>query len=144
MNAQPTPLPTLREELDRKVVDQLHQLVTGFINGKINSDAYSSGVKTLWEATAGLVSNDISAMISAAQDPNPRANFKDFSLFRRDGEFAVLVSASDGQVTLLVGKIKAEKQSSLGDEVLPGKLAREKAKQIRQLLLTAGFVRADR
>ena len=144
MNAQPTPLPTLREELDRKVVDQLHQLVTGFINGKINADAYSSGVKTLWEVSAGLVSNDISAMISAAEDPNQRANFKDFSLFRRDGEFAVLVSASDGQVTLLVGKIKAEKQSLFGDEVLPGKLAREKAKQIRQLLLAAGFVRADR
>lgn len=100
------------------------------------------GVKTLWAVSAGLVSDDISAMISAAKDPNPKANYRDFTLFRREGEFAVVVSSSLGETTLLVGKTKAARDLNLSDEVLPGKLAREKAKQMRQLLLNAGFVRA--
>jgi hypothetical protein len=69
MSAQPAEdLPTLREELDRKVFETLNWMITGHAKGILTADQFSMGMDTLFMAVNGLVDKDFVQIISTTQD----------------------------------------------------------------------------
>lgn len=69
MSAQPQEdLPTLREELDRKVFETLNWMITGHTKGILTADQLSMGMDTLFMAVSGLVDKDFIQIISTTQD----------------------------------------------------------------------------
>lgn len=61
-------LPTLKEELDRKVADTLDWLVRGVEGGKLTKEQASTGLDTLFMAVSGLVDGEFIHIITSAQD----------------------------------------------------------------------------
>lgn len=60
-------IPTLREELDRKVMDTLEWLVLGRQRGRLTELQFSAGIDTLFMAVSGLVGEEFIHMITEAQ-----------------------------------------------------------------------------
>lgn len=60
------PLPTLREELDRKAFEAIDWLATSFDQGKLTNAQYAAGLEALFMAVSGLVDEDIVDLISTA------------------------------------------------------------------------------
>jgi len=59
--------PGIREELERKVVDEIERLVLAVRGGKITSYAYHQAIDGLWGGVAGLVSRESMEIITAAK-----------------------------------------------------------------------------
>lgn len=57
-------VPDLREELDRKSMETIEFLYTGLDNGKLSLPQFSTGLDTLFMATAGLVDKEIIDFVS--------------------------------------------------------------------------------
>jgi hypothetical protein len=60
-------IPTLKDELDRKVMETLEWLVHGRQKGLISEDAYSAGIDSLFMAVSGLVDGEFIYLITEAQ-----------------------------------------------------------------------------
>lgn len=67
MNAAPA-LPTLREELDRKVWESISWLITGVTKGRLTEEQFSTGLDALFMAVAGLTNEEFIHLITDAQD----------------------------------------------------------------------------
>jgi hypothetical protein len=61
-------IPTLVEELDRKVTDALTDACTRTESGDITLEDAALIGKALWSATSGLVSNDVSELCAKVSD----------------------------------------------------------------------------
>lgn len=61
-------VPTLREELDRKVFETLDWIIGGLQNGKLTKDQASFGLDTLHKATCGLVDDEFIEIMTAADE----------------------------------------------------------------------------
>lgn len=68
MSAQHDHIPTLREELDRKVFETLNWLVTGHTKGIMTADQLSMGADTLFMAVSGLVDKEFIQIITSTQE----------------------------------------------------------------------------
>jgi hypothetical protein len=64
LNSEP---PSIREELERKVVDEIERLFVAVRAGKITSYAYHQAIEGLWGGVAGLVSRESMEVITAAK-----------------------------------------------------------------------------
>lgn len=68
-----TETPTLREELDRKVLDYLHNRETRRIQGNISPSVIGIEAGALWDVLCGLIDNDAAQLLAqleaAAQRP---------------------------------------------------------------------------
>jgi hypothetical protein len=64
LNGEP---PTIREELERKVVEEIERAFLAVRAGKITSYAYHQTLEGLWGGVAGLVSKESMEIISAAR-----------------------------------------------------------------------------
>lgn len=60
-------LPTLQEELDRKVHETLTWLIHGLEIGRITKTEFSTSIDALFMAVSGLVENDFIQIITEAQ-----------------------------------------------------------------------------
>jgi hypothetical protein len=60
-------VPTLKDELERKTLDELQRLVLALEHGKVSQGYYNAAVESLWMTTAGLVSKDIMNLIDASK-----------------------------------------------------------------------------
>lgn len=67
MNTQ-SAVPTIPEELERKSFETIDWLFSAVENGKITKQQFKTGIDALFLATGGLVSNDIFALITQAND----------------------------------------------------------------------------
>jgi hypothetical protein len=61
-------LPTLREELDRKVYETLEWLIVGHEKGRLTKEQVSMGMDVLFMAVSGLVDGDFIHIITEAQN----------------------------------------------------------------------------
>lgn len=61
-------VPTLREELDRKVFETLDWLINAESRGRLTKEQVSAGLDALFMAVSGLVDNDFMTIITAAQE----------------------------------------------------------------------------
>jgi hypothetical protein len=61
-------LPTLREELDRKVYETLEWLIVGHEKGRLTKEQVSMGMDVLFMAVSGLVDGDFIRIITEAQN----------------------------------------------------------------------------
>lgn len=68
MSALPSSLPTIREELDRKVFETLDWLTTSVRKCRITEEQFSMGIDTLFMAVSGLVDKDFINIITEAQN----------------------------------------------------------------------------
>jgi hypothetical protein len=59
-------LPTLQEEVDRKVADTLLWLITGIEQGRLSKEQYQTGLDVLFMAVSGLTDNDFIGFITKA------------------------------------------------------------------------------
>ena len=57
-------VPTLRDEIDRKVLATLLKLVTQYSSGEISAKECKVGVTTVWDVTAGLSSNEVNDKVA--------------------------------------------------------------------------------
>lgn len=58
---------TLKEELDRKVLETIEWLFVGLDRGQISQEQFSTGIDALFMAVSGLVGGDFIHLISEAQ-----------------------------------------------------------------------------
>ena len=63
--------PSIRDELDRKALENLQFLVHSLDTAQITKAQYDLASFVLWNVTAGLVCNDVSEAISAAKPEQP-------------------------------------------------------------------------
>lgn len=74
-------VPTLREELDRKVFGTLEYLINGEAKGRLTAEQASFGLDVLFMAVSGLVDNDFINIITEAQSnksaPSVKLTFRD-------------------------------------------------------------------
>lgn len=61
-------VPSLQEELNRKVLNSLSGLVDGYAKGKLTKEHLSVGADVLFEAVSGLVERDFIKMITEIGD----------------------------------------------------------------------------
>jgi hypothetical protein len=61
-------LPTLREELDRKVYETLEWLIVGHEKGRLTKEQVSMSMDVLFMAVSGLVDGDFIHIITEAQN----------------------------------------------------------------------------
>jgi hypothetical protein len=55
--------PSIKQELERKTLDELQRLILALEHGKVSPSQFNAAVRSLWQATAGLVSKDIMNLI---------------------------------------------------------------------------------
>lgn len=69
-------IPTIKEELSRKSLDALQNLLLDRSTGKITEAQFATGLNVLWEVASGLVDREFFEMISMAtvnqNDPSLR------------------------------------------------------------------------
>jgi hypothetical protein len=79
MSQESQELPTLREELERKTVDELQTLVYRAENERLDKETLGMLGHTLWTVTSGLVSREVSELCSAtANSTKPRKLSRQF------------------------------------------------------------------
>lgn len=79
-------IPTLREELDRKVLETFSWLVSGNDNGLVSDEELSFGMDVLFKAAWGLMDKDFTQMFECAQESLKSKNKRIMSqaVFRRN------------------------------------------------------------
>lgn len=60
-------VPTLREELDRKVWETISWLITGVTQGRLTEEQFSTGLDALFMAVSGLVDEEFIHTVTDAQ-----------------------------------------------------------------------------
>ncbi|MEZ2310827.1 hypothetical protein AB6809_29705 [Paraburkholderia sp. RCC_158] len=68
LNSEP---PSIREELERKTVEEIERAFLAVRQGKMTSYGYHQALQGLWGGVAGLVSKESMELISAAQKEYP-------------------------------------------------------------------------
>ncbi|CAG9229259.1 hypothetical protein [Burkholderia vietnamiensis] len=63
----PGEFPTIREELERKVTEEVERLVLAVQQGKMSPYGYQMALDGLWGGVAGIVSKESMELISAAR-----------------------------------------------------------------------------
>lgn len=64
------PPPTIREELDRKTLEELERLVYGYENDLIPGIEARASLQTLWQLVAGLVPRETMDLIAQVRFPD--------------------------------------------------------------------------
>ncbi|NTX18018.1 hypothetical protein [Burkholderia cepacia] len=59
--------PTIRDELERKVTDEVERLVLAVQQGKLSAYGYQSALDGLWGGVAGIVSKESMELLTAAK-----------------------------------------------------------------------------
>jgi hypothetical protein len=70
LNSEP---PTMREELERKVTEEVERVILAARNGKMTAYGYHTALEGLWGGVAGLVSKDSMELITEARKAHPAA-----------------------------------------------------------------------
>lgn len=75
----PNAVPTVRDELERKTLDELVRLAHCVQDGVIEQGEYALIAKSLWQVTSGLIPTESGELVAAAADefqpPTRRAVF---------------------------------------------------------------------
>lgn len=82
-------VPSLREELDRKVFEALEDLANGTSTGRMTAAEVSGGIKTIFTAVSGLVDNKFIEIITGLGDLYGNKNGEK-RIFIKDGEVTKL------------------------------------------------------
>lgn len=94
MAGDPSDLPTLQEELDRKAIETLEWLLVRMINGNMSRAAAEAALDALWGIASGLVRQDFTELFSATADEFKEhdASYKVKRVFinERNGSVAVI------------------------------------------------------
>lgn len=97
-------LPSLKEELDRKVFDTIEWLFTGLNNGMLSEEQFSTGIDTLFMAAAGLVDEGFVQLITEAQSMSASKHSKRRLFHAPSEDEIVVVSWSPGQDKVIISK----------------------------------------
>ena len=57
-------IPTMQQEIERKAIETADELSRGMSQGKVSAEATKIGFRVLWQVTSGIVSGDISDLLS--------------------------------------------------------------------------------
>lgn len=104
--ALPAPaLPTLKEELDRKVFETIEYLVGAVQKGRMTQAQVSASLDTLFMAVSGLADNDFINIITEAQrvvggDKSPVKRI----LMNQETAELVVITWTPGEATVTVSK----------------------------------------
>jgi hypothetical protein len=92
--------PTIREELERKVVAEIERVYLAVRAGKISANAYHAALAGLWGGVAGLVSHESMELITAAQKEFPGGLTQTMRFAAIVGEVVAVVSWDVGSATV--------------------------------------------
>jgi hypothetical protein len=140
-----TGVPTVREELERKSLEELQRLVLALQHGKLSQAQFNEALQTLWMTTAGLVKNDISALIAKTRNELEKRREKVTRAFAsKDGETFVVVSwiPSEGELAVTRhadGKVVTVPWTAPADSTIPTLDARNHFQNICESLSGTGF-----
>jgi hypothetical protein len=137
-------VPTLKEELERKTVDELERLVTARRLCRISNAQYQASVQTLWNAVSGLVSAEMMDYISQAARLTQRDHSFTPSLVFKDADRSVItiVTRDEGGTvyTIRTGTLKNESTIDFGAEYSePLTEASQWVGKLRNVMKNKGF-----
>lgn len=134
-------LPTVAEELERKVFEQLERLVIQLENGQITDAQFDTGVMTIWHCVSGLVSNDLMNVISAAK-AHGDGGYMDNRVFTSSG-VTMIVKRKVGGSSVSVYSPNSfndkERVYDLKDERIPSKAAKQKQEDLTRSFIYHGW-----
>lgn len=109
MQAVAHDLPTVEEELDRKAIETLEQLLLRRQQGKITEAQFDVGLDALFSVAAGLVRDDFAELISLAGNEIDRndSSFIQRRVFVKGGSILYINSNLDSE-TVIVKRCVAE------------------------------------
>lgn len=139
MSAAPLPsLPTLREELDRKSFATLDWLFTSLEQGKLTPEQFSTGIDALFMATAGLVDQEITTIVTGASGMARKGAFKRILLRH---EVTCMLTRVAGASSFLMTVYQAGKQvSERVQECDSSQAAKSAMERLVQAMVAKGYV----
>lgn len=134
-------LPTVREELDRKTIDTLVQVLELAELGRITRGRVGITARAIWDATAGLVSREVMEQISKVIEEHPLpAERRQF--FGLEGLVELRWRAATPGLGMVTHNPLTKERSVrlLGGPALEGRERDEKINQVAQALTGKGFI----
>jgi hypothetical protein len=89
-------IPDISDELNRKTVDELKDLTIKKNNRDVTDTQYALAVRSLWQATSGLVSEDVAKIFNAIDgEASKNKDFATYSLIK-GGKVALIKHLLNG------------------------------------------------
>lgn len=128
--------PTLREELDRKVIDYLYNRETRRLSGNISNEVIGIEAGALWDVLCGLINDDAAKMLAQLETMAVRPNTKRYFLSPKSGALVLIYNPA------AVGWVLIERPSNqvvAHDTKDAGALRDERLQRLATSLLTKGY-----
>ncbi|KVH64451.1 hypothetical protein WS89_03985 [Burkholderia sp. MSMB1072] len=103
----PSEFPTIRDELERKVTDEVERLVLAVQQGKLSAYGYQMALEGLWGGVAGIVSKESMELLSAAKQSYQGTHMM-VRVFRR-GERNVKLTWTFGEPSFTISGLSPDK-----------------------------------
>jgi hypothetical protein len=104
--------PTIREELERKVTEEVERVILAVRNGKMTAYGYQTALDGLWGGAAGLVSHESMELITEARKAHVHGAAQTLRTVFVIGEAVTCVKwvVGDDTVTTMIKKAGAVPQ----------------------------------
>jgi hypothetical protein len=132
--------PTLKEELDRKAFETVEWLFTALDRGKLTPAQFSTGIDTLFMAVNGLVAENVTDLITAAdEDARGEIACVRYTLLKDNKAVSIVwrVGEDDIEVVGYSNGVESTRQT----KTLPGpKEARAAMQRAAETLIANGYI----
>lgn len=134
-------IPTQREELERKTVETLQKIVEDRESGRTTEAQYGYALDIVWSNVAGLVGNDVVAILEVTQGSVADGSEYTIEYFREPATRAIakLINTHDGRVNAQIGR--NDKWIDCRESSNPYRDAKQKFQMIRDKLVSIGYQR---
>lgn len=142
-NGVEPPFPTMKEELERKVIEQIESLALMKDRGDINDHSFRACLNSIYHTTSGLIDWNISDAISAEMNVirKPDGSESDNRAFVK-GSACIFIQREYGRWSVLVSGLNgAESLYDFSEEIHPVKAAKDKQNELNEKLISAGWER---
>lgn len=136
--------PSLKDELERKSLTALENLLRKREQKRINDDQLEVGLQAVFDAVWGLVGDDINEIIVEAQrEPDP--SYVERRLLRKGGHIAILERRVGGESFRIRVGLKGDgswavdKVQDYSDEVIPTQVCAEKFDDLLNNMKNTGY-----
>ncbi|RQT26113.1 hypothetical protein [Burkholderia contaminans] len=110
----PGEFPTIRDELERKVTDEVERLVLAVQQGKLSAYGYQMALDGLWGGVAGIVSKDSLELLTAAKQSYQGEHVL-VRVFKRGETVVKLTWAFGSTFFTITGATRSQQQRSAAD-----------------------------
>jgi hypothetical protein len=138
--------PSVKQELERKTLDELQRLVLALEHGKVTQGQFNAAIDSLWLTTAGLVQRDIMDLIEKTKVNLivDESWLRETFVSTGERRFTVTVSWKVGtdQVTLTRvadGKVTVSRWDPPKDEIIPSMSAKKHFQSVCKSMKDRGF-----